>query len=146
MKKILLSLIAIMCIAVSACARDTYSRNAADLPKAAQTILKSNFKGNVSLIKIDKDFGRISEYEVILTDGTEITFDNSGNWKEIEMRQNTSVPSKLIPQGIVSEVNRAQKGTKIIGIEKDRRGYDVTLSNGIEMKFNSQGVFLRYDD
>ena len=146
MKKVLLTLLLAAVVSITASARDSYSRDAASLPTAARTILKNNFKSEVSLIKIDKDFGRVSEYEVILTDGTEITFDRAGNWKEVEVRQNSQVPSKFIPAAISSEVKRLQKGLKVVGIEKKRSGYEVTLSNGIEMKFNSQGRFTGYDD
>lgn len=130
----------------SASARDTYSHDINILPVAAQTIVKNNFKADVNHIKIDKDWGRISEYDVILTDGTEITFDRNGNWKDIEVRRNSSVPSALIPGAISSFVKQNQKNTTITGIEKNRSGYDVELSNGVEMKFSSDGKFLRYDD
>lgn len=35
-----------------------------------------------------------------------------------------------------------------MGLEKKgtRGGYEATLSNGIEARFDSQGNFLRYDD
>ncbi len=145
MKKLLLSLLLVLGVSVVACARDSYTRDVSQLPVAAQTILKQNFKAGVSIIKIDTELGRIDDYEVILTDGTEITFDRSGNWKEIETRVGASVPAKLVPAAIAQYVKANQKGTSIIGIEKDRKGYEVTLSNGVEMKFNSQGGFIKYD-
>ncbi|MDE7160186.1 MAG: PepSY-like domain-containing protein [Muribaculaceae bacterium] len=37
------------------------------------------------------------------------------------------------------------KGASIVGIEKERYGYEVELSNGIEMRFDKQGRFVRYD-
>lgn len=98
MKKLFISLIAIVGIAVCAQAKDSYSHDAAVLPKAAQTTISQNFNSKVSVVKIDKDFGRISEYEVVLTDGTEITFDRNGNWDNIEVAGNKSVPSALVPQ------------------------------------------------
>ena len=145
MKRILL-LLAVLIGACAAYARDTYSRDITTLPAAAQTIVKNNFKAGVSHIKIDKEFGRVSEYDVILTDGSEITFDSKGNWKEIEMRANASVPSALVPAAINACVKQNQKKVKIIGIEKNRSGYEVELSNGVEMKFNSEGKFIRYDN
>ncbi len=144
MKKLLM-IIAVILGIFTASARDNYSHNPADLPAAAQTILKNNFKADVSHIKIEKDFGKIKEYDVILIDGTEVTFDSHGNWKDIEVRKNSSVPSKLIPQNILAYVKLNQKNAKITGIEKNRSGYEVELSNGVEIKFNSEGQFLRYD-
>ena len=129
-----------------ASARDNYSHDPAVLPMAAQTALKDNFKAKVSHIKIKKDFGRITEFDVVLTDGSEISFDSKGNWKDIEVARNASVPSAFVPSAITSYVKANQKNVKITGIEKKRSGYDVELSNGVEMKFNSEGKFQRYDD
>ena len=129
----------------TASARNNYSHDPGDLPNAAQTILKNYFKASVSHIKIEKDFGKIKEYDVVLTDGTEVTFDSHGNWKDIEVKQKASVPSSLIPKAISEYVKQNQKNVKITGIEKNRSGYEVELSNGVEMKFNSDGKFLRYD-
>lgn len=145
MKKLL---IVTLCLlgAMSASARDRYSHDQNVLPVAAQTVLKNNFKSGVNHIKIDKDWGRVSEYEVILNDGTEITFDTKGNWKDIEVGRDVSIPKGLVPASILDYVKQNQKSATITGIEKSRSGYEVELSNGVEMKFNSAGTFLRYDD
>ena len=74
------------------------------LPKAAQTTIANNFKAKVSVVKIDKDFGRISEYEAILTDGTEISFDRDGNWDNVEVNKSASVPSSLIPEPMMAKM------------------------------------------
>lgn len=144
MRKLLI-IFAVIIGAFTASARDNYSHNPADLPNSAQTVLKNNFKAGVSHIKIEKDFGIIKEYDVVLTDGTEVTFDSHGNWKDIEVKLNGSVPSSLVPKAIADYVKQNQKNVKIIGIEKNRTGYEVELSNGVEMKFNSDGKFVRYD-
>ena len=144
MKKLML-ILAVIIGAFTASARNNYSHNPADLPNSAQTILKNNFKAGVNHIKIEKDFGKIKEYDVVLTDGTEVSFDSHGNWKDIEVRQNASVPSSLVPKAITEYIKLNQKKVKITGIEKNRSGYEVELSNGVEIKFNSEGQFLRYD-
>lgn len=146
MKKLLLSLIAVLGIASFAQARDTYAHDASALPKAAQTTIANNFKAKVSVVKIDKDFGRVSDYEAVLTDGTEISFDRNGNWDNIEVGNAHSVPAAFIPKAVQEYVGRNQQGTRIVGIDKERHGYDVELSNGVELKFDKVGNFLRYDD
>lgn len=145
MKHILL-IVALIAGIFSASARGNFSRDVAVLPPAAQTILKSNFKSDVNHIKIDKELGRISEYDVVLNDGTEITFDKSGNWKDIEVRKGSSVPDAFIPASMKSYIKQNQKNSAIVGIEKKRGGYEVELTNGVEMKFDSKGNFVRYDD
>lgn len=146
MKKFLLSIIAVLGFAVLAQAKDTYAHDASVLPKPAQTTIADNFKAKVSVVKIDKDFGRISEYEAILTDGTEISFDRNGNWDNIEVNNSKSIPAAFIPSQIKNYVKANQPGQHIVGIDKERHGYDIELSNGIEMKFDKNGNFIRYDD
>lgn len=145
MKKLLLMLALIVGV-FSASARDTYSHDVNVLPKAAQTVLSNNFKAKVNHIKIDKEFGRVSEFDVVLNDGTEITFDKNGNWKDVEVKIGSSVPSFFIPNTISNYIKNNQKKAAVVGIEKNRSGYDVELSNGVEMKFNSEGKFIRYED
>ena len=144
-KKLLIMIVAVLGISTAAMAKDTYARDASVLPKAAQTMIANNFKANVSVVKIESDFGRVSEYEVVLTDGTEISFDRDGNWDNVEVGEG-SIPKAFIPQAIADYVKANQPGQKIVGIEKERHGYDVELSNGIEMKFDKNGKFQRYDD
>ncbi len=145
MKKFLLIFAIIAGCSVAAIASGGYGHNALVLPTAAQTVLKKSFKADVSLVKTDRTLGRVSEYEVILTDGTEITFDRSGNWKEVEVRRSSEVPSDFVPEGVRSYIKQYQKGAKVVGIEKKRGGYEVELSNGVEMKFSKDGKFQRYD-
>lgn len=145
MKKLVIAILILLSSTGLAIARDTYARDIKVLPSAAQHELNNNFKGEVSLIKIDKDLGRISEYEVVLTDGAQVTFDSKGNWKDIEVAPGKEVPANYIPAPMKEFVKKSHKGAKIVGIEKDRKGYEVTLSNGIEIKFNTAGSFVKYD-
>lgn len=146
MKKLFLVLAMIVSLSVGVSAKDTYAHDASVLPKAAQTVLTQNVKSKVSLVKIDKDFGRVSEYEVIMDDGTEVSFDRDGNWKNIEVNNSKSVPSSFVPKAIADYVKKVQKNTRIVGIEKERNGYEVELSNGVDMKFDKNGNFIRYED
>lgn len=145
-KKLLFLIIAVLGVSTAAMAKGSYAHDASVLPQAAQSVLANNFKAKVSLVKVDKDFGRVSEYEVILTDGTEITFDRNGNWDEIEVSRNGIIPKTFIPDAISGYVAKNQPGQKIVGIDKSRKGYEIELANGVEMKFDTQGQFVKYDD
>lgn len=145
MKKFLfVALIALLSTTVAS-ARDKYTHDASVLPAVAQSVIKSNFKANVSLVKVDKDFGRVSEYEVILTDGTEIAFDRDGNVKEVETAETSSVPAAFIPQPITMYINKYHAKQRIVGFERERSGYEVTLSNGLDLKFDRNANFVKYD-
>ena len=146
MRKILLLLGLIIGLSAAASAKDTDTHDASVLPQAARTTLANNFKAGISVIKIDKNLGRISEYEVILVDGTEISFDRSGEWENVETAANNSVPAVMIPKAIADHVAKSQPGENIVGLKKEHGGYDIELANGIEMKFDKKGNFRHYDD
>lgn len=143
MKRIILAFTALI-LTATAWAGD-YVHDAGVLPQAAQSVIKKNFKSEVSFVKIDKTLGKISEYEVVLTDGSEITFDSKGNWKEVETSKKKSVPSGFVLKTISDYVSKNHKGEKIIGIEKKRDGYEIDLSNGIDIKFDKNGNFVRFE-
>ena len=146
MKKLFASLALATIIAGSAAARDNISRDPAVLPQPAQTTIDNKFKAKISLIKIDKTLGHINEYEVILNDGTEITFDSKGNWKEIEAARGSEVPKAFVPEATRNYVKANHKGTKIISIERKRGDkYEVELSDGTDFVTNADGTFNKYD-
>lgn len=145
MKKLFVAFAVIFSV-LTASARSNYSHDIEVLPEAAQAVLKQNFKADVSHIKIGKEFGKIRKYDVVLTDGSEISFDKHGNWNDIEVGRYESVPKALIPRPISTFVNNNQNRYSVTGIEKSHSGYDVELSNGVEMKFTEKGKFIRYDD
>ena len=145
MKRIILGLLMIAGLSLAADAKDTYGHDASVLPKAAQSVIKKNFKTRVGVVKIDKDFGRISEYEATLTDGSEITFDRDGNWKEIETNIEKSVPSAFVPTAISTFVKKNNPGTRIVGIEKKRTGYAISLSNRKDIQIHKQVITVKSD-
>lgn len=145
MKKLML-ILAVLFGVMTASARDNYSHDVNILPEAAQADLNRNFKAPVSHIRIGKEFGQIRKYEVILYDGSEISFDKHGAWKDVEVSSTAEVPAGMIPSPILKFIKDNQAKAKVTGIEKKAYGYDVELSNGVDVKFSSKGKFIRYDD
>ncbi|RLZ11848.1 PepSY-like domain-containing protein [Faecalibacter macacae] len=115
------------------------------LPTKGQNFISKYFqKGQVSTVILDNDY--ISkDYDVVLTNGTKIEFDGKGNWKEVDGKRN-AIPTTFIPQSILNYVNKSFPNTKIIKIEKNRFSYDVELTNGLDLEFDSKGNFVRIDD
>ena len=146
MKRLVLMLAIVLGVVGAASARGTYVHDDSVLPEAARNTIANNCKAKVSIVKIEKMINKITKYEVILTDGTEISFDKNGNWENVETNINKSVPSAFIPEAIAAYIGKNHKDTRIVGIEKERKGYEVELSNGIDLKFDADGKFLRYDD
>lgn len=148
MKKFTLAIMMMLSAAgFAASASDHVTRDVSVLPQAALQTLHTDFAGQtVSFIKVDRDLGRISEYDVVLDNGTEVNFTRSGQWKEVDTARGSSVPQSMVPEAIASYVSRNIPKARIVGLERHRRGYDVELSNGVDMKFDAKGKFLRYDD
>lgn len=145
MKKLIL-IIAIVLGVLNVSAKDRYSHDAGILPESAQAMLEDNFKSKVNHIKVGKQFGYIREYDVVMTDGAEIKFDKHGNWQDIEVNRASTVPVDLVPNPINNFVKKNQGNAKVTGIEKKNFGYEVELSNGVDMLFTEKGKFVRYDD
>ena len=146
MKK-LLGLIVCMLLTVSAmCARDRVSRDVNLLPTEARELIKNHFAGaSISYLKVDKNLFRVEGYDVRLTDGTELDFNSKGQWTEIEAEKN-AVPASLIPDVIKKYMKQNYNGQRVKKIKHNRRGYELKLSNGLEVEFDNMGKFLRLDD
>ena len=116
------------------------------LPTKAQEFVKSHF-ANIEVTSVWKDteFLRVEDYTVVLDNGTEIEFYSNGEWKEIKSRGN-EIPNKIIPTGIAQYLQKRYNNMPIKEIKKKRTGYEVELSNGLDLEFNSKGKFLRIDD
>lgn len=145
MKK-LIFLLAVIFGILTASARDNYSHDSGILPEAARNLLSHNFKAGVNHIKVGKEFGQIRRYEVILTDGTEISFDKHGIWKDVEVGRDAEVPQTLLLPPIVKFIRENQGKARVTGIEKKAYGYEIELSNGVDIQFSAKGKFLRYED
>lgn len=118
---------------------------AAQLPAAAKTFVQQNFPGKtIAYAEKDTEFMK-TKYEVSLNDGTQIDFDKAGNWDKVDCHM-VAVPAALVPAAIQQYVNTNFAGTVVVKIDKERHGYDVELSNDIELKFNHQGVIIGFDD
>lgn len=116
------------------------------MPVAAQQFIKDNFAQTpVIRATVDKGFFN-DEYKAYLKGGGEIEFDNQGQWTEIKTTQKGGVPASVIPQPIKTFVENNNASSTIIEIDRDKIGYDVKLAGGVELKFDTAGNFVRYDD
>ena len=74
-------------------------------------------------------------YEVIFTNGDKVEFDNKSNWEEVNCKY-SSVPTAIIPAAIQKYVATNYPDAKILKIERDKKDYEVKLSNRTELKFD----------
>lgn len=116
------------------------------LPANAQTFIKNNFAINQISSTIEEQESLFSkEYKVILNNGTEIEFNKSGNWEEVDGHK-TAIPLKIVPRTIQNYVAKSFPNTQIVKIKKSLRKYEVEISNGLELEFNKKGQFTKIDD
>ena len=98
----------------------------------------------IAYATIDRDFGKTT-YDVRLNDGTEVDFDSKGTWDKVDCGF-SAVPAQLVPTAIANYVKANYAGATIVKIDKERHGYDIELSNDLELKFNKQGQLIGFDD
>ncbi len=144
LKKLIIVLIGVSCFSACAITDKDKPITVNQLPAAAQQVIKKNFSNNkVAMVKQEKDVLKTS-YDVVFTNGDKIEFDSKGNWTEINCK-NSFVPSALIPVQIKNYVQQNYPDNKIIEIDRDKKEYDVKLSNGIEITFNTKFQVIEMD-
>ncbi len=135
MKKLLFLLVCLFSIQTVAWADDDKPIQVSQLPQSAQQFIKQYFAENrVAMAKVETDFWDKS-YDVIFTNGDKVEFDKKGNWKEVNCKYSV-VPVKIIPPAIKNYVNSNYPDAKVLKLERDRKDYEVKLSNGWELKFD----------
>jgi Protein of unknown function (DUF2874). len=119
--------------------------NPEQLPAAAKTFVKQYFPENVISIAQKEIDDMRTKYSVRLDDGTEIEFDSKGEWDSVDCNFH-SVPAELIPAAIAASVENRFPGQSIVKINKERYGYELELSNDIELKFDKKYNLIGMDD
>ena len=114
-----------------------------ELPDAAKTLVKKYFH-DIEVVSATMEKGVAPSYEVRLADGTKIDFDTRGEWTDVE-RPGGVVPDGLIPQPILKFVAANYPGRHVRGVERDGRNHEITLDNGLELKFNRRFRLVETD-
>jgi len=142
MKQVKFFFLTLVCLMLSATAMaDDRPITAEQLPAAARTFIKKHFpQDQVVETELEKNF-RGTKYDVKLSSGTEIDFNGKGTWTTVDCER-SAVPAAIIPAAIKKYVNTKYKSQQINKIERQSYGYEVELSNDLELKFNKKGKFL----
>ena len=144
MKRFFAILAVLVCISFISSADDDYAIPFNQIPSASQAFVKKHFpESQVSYCMRDSH-----SYEVRFSDGAEVEFNNSGNWKEVDCKYK-AVPAsviKLIPASIPTYAGNNFQNTVITKVNAKPWGYELELSNGLDLEFDKAGNFLRIDD
>ena len=140
MKRNFIFLCAMMVLSAAAFADQVV--DPATLPAEIQTAVKTWYPdATVTFAEADWD-----SYEVALSNGAEIDFRKTGDWKQIECM--AGVPAAAVPEKIAAEIAKKIPDVPVVKIEKEYRGYEVKLQNRMELYFNEKGKLVgqKFDD
>jgi len=93
-------------------------------------------------------------YEVELENDVELIFDGDGNFlgqaqdenEDDQGEDEEDIDPSELPQIILDYIAENYPDNTIIEAEMEEEGYEVTLNNGVELKFDEQGNFLSEED
>ena len=144
MKRIL-AILAVIVALMSVAKADDRPVTSQQLPAAAQAFIAENYPADkISFATKDDDI-ILPDYTVVLVSGVRITFNNDGSLEKIESKGD-GVPAGLIPVQIREYVRHNYHDVAYEEYEIGRRTYEVKLSNGMELTFNSKFALIGIDD
>lgn len=116
-----------------------------DLPSEARSFIENYFpSADILSIVQEKEDGR-KEYQVKLSNGTDMEFDEDGEWTNIECYF-IPLPTGILPANVITKVEELHPEAYINGVEKELGGYvvEVTDAGGIDwdMRFNAQFEYV----
>lgn len=150
MKKLfIITLVSLLGIAMMSSCSDDNDDNATipstELPSTAQGFLQSYCPGDEVVRAERKGHDAGTTYEVKLRSGLEIEFDALGEWIDVDAPQGRTIPNGIAPQPIVDFIAENYPSSGINEISRDYRGYEVELTNGLDLVFNPEGSFIGID-
>ena len=126
---------------MQSCSDDDKTIKYSELPEAAQTFVSLYFPTETVVhTERNKDNG-ITTYDVRLNTGTEIEFDSSGVWLDVDCKYR-ALPDGIMPTAISTYISTNYSSSTAYEIEKGYTGYKVSLTSGVQLYFTSDGTFV----
>lgn len=114
------------------------------LPAAARAFIETYFPAESCVYaERDRDDGR-REYEVRLSNGSEIKFDAQGQWFEVDCKFSL-LPAGIVPDIIAADIAVRYPGAGMYKVERAMGGYEVSIGSGLELIYSANGTFVRED-
>ena len=108
---------------------------------SAQLFVKQYFAGaSYSRVEKEKDNG-FWEYEVLLSDGSKVEFNEKGEWTSVECKY-SEMPVGIIPTVIAEDIAKRHPDLKPYKIEKEVGGYEIDIP-GYDLYYRYNGMFIR---
>jgi hypothetical protein len=144
MKKILFVLICLLIAPVFTACDEEKIVSESQLPQKSRDFLNIHFPG----IAIDYVTKEWHEYDVYLTNNFQVGFGRKGEWDDVD-GINQAIPQSvvdLIPAAIPEYVSTHYPNALIVEINKETFGYEIELSNDLDLEFNLKGNIRKIDD
>jgi hypothetical protein len=120
-----------------------------ELPAISRTFIETHFP-NVEITAIVKERDGLLDidYTVYLASGFDIDFTKSGDWDDVDGHF-MPVPESilnLLPQPLLQHIANTFPTFSIVEVNRERYGYEIGLSNDMDLKFDANGRFTGIDD
>ena len=123
------------------CSSEEKEFDYAALPMSAQQFVKQYFAdASCSRVEKEKDNG-FWEYEVLLSDGSKVEFNEKGEWTSVECKYSV-LPIGIIPFVIAEDIAKKYPDLKPYKIEKEVGGYEIDIP-GYDLYYRYNGMFIR---
>ena len=108
---------------------------------SAQLFVKQYFAdATYSRVEKEKDDG-FWEYEVLLSDGSKVEFNEKGEWTSVECKY-SEIPVGIIPTVIAEDIAKKYPDLKPYKIEKEVGGYEIDIPD-YDLYYRYNGMFIR---
>jgi hypothetical protein len=145
MKKMFLLLMTVVLAVMPMMADNDRMLTKEELPEKARMFLDRHFDQlEVLYAKAERDMGVVTSYDVVLEGNVKIEFNRSGDWTSVDCEKG-QVPDSVLPQEVLDYVRKRFARAYVVEIERGVMGYDVKLSNDLELDFDKSGKFVRVD-
>lgn len=121
------------------CSSEEKEFDYAALPMSAQQFVKQ-YDASYSRVEKEKDNG-FWEYEVWLSDGSKVEFNEKGEWTSVECKY-SEIPVGIIPTVIAEDIAKRHPDLKPYKIEKEVGGYEIDIP-GYDLYYSNNGIFIR---
>lgn len=142
----LLSMLAVVTVLLTAigCEKNDEVISATSLPQEVKAFVNTHFP-SVDIVNVIKDYSgrKAYDFEILLNDGTRLEMTKNGGWKDVE-NYKKGVPSSIVPAAILAYVAENHPDAMIVSIDRER-GFEVELNVGVDIHFDKNGNFNRYD-
>ena len=115
------------------------------LPTEGKNFVTTYFSG-IEIARIEKHSPAKVDgtmYEVDFVNRDEVDFDQNGTWLKVEAEGNRPIPTGFRVPSIVSYFKMNYPSLEMHQIERKYDGFEVELTNDLDLIFNLTGEFIR---